>query len=74
MTSPAQTADDLLGRALDADRRLWDLTDRHPGRWLNVRNQAVRAAIIAGHTREELATVLQVRPADIDRMAMPALD
>jgi hypothetical protein len=65
--SPAHTRDPVQ-RAIDAEHRLWDLTQSCPSQWLAVRQEAVRAAIASGHTSEELAEALTVLPADIDRI------
>jgi hypothetical protein len=51
--------------AVDADRLLWDLNQPRPSDWLMIRDQAVRCAIDAGHTVQELAHARQMRARDI---------
>jgi hypothetical protein len=53
---------------VNAEYFLWDLTQPHPSDWLVIRDQAVRRALDAGHSVQELADALGVRSSDIDRI------
>jgi hypothetical protein len=69
MSSPLPNlAIDPVTEAVNADRFLWDLNQPRPSDWLTIRDQAVRRAIDAGHTLQELADALQMRSGDIDRI------
>jgi hypothetical protein len=69
MSSPLpNVALDPVTEAVNADRFLWDLTQPRPSDWLAVRDQAVRRAIDAGRTVQDLADALQMRSGDIDRI------
>lgn len=69
MSSPTSTlASDPLSVAIDADRALWDVSVVDPALRLGLRNDAVRAAVAAGYSPDELARALQMRASDIERI------
>ena len=70
MSSPSSPtlAGDPLDAAVFADRALWDPSDRHPDRWLAIRDEAVKAAVEHGYRREDVAHALGVLPSDIERI------
>jgi len=70
MTSPSSQAleGDPLASAVFADRSLWNPADEHPDRWLAIRNNAVREAVTAGYTNDDIARALGVLPSDVERI------
>ena len=70
MTSPtaATVLDDPLAAAVKAEERLWEFRSGHTAGTLADRNAAVRRAVAAGYTRDEVAQALGMRPNDITRI------
>lgn len=74
MSSPSPIASvDPVTEAVNADRLMWDLRQRRSSEWLSIRDDAVRRAAAAGHTVQELADALQMRPTDVDRILARAV-
>ena len=70
MPSPSSPtlAGDPLDAAAFADRALWDPGDPHPDRWLAIQDEAVKAAVGHGYSREDIARALGVLPSDVERI------
>ena len=71
-----RTAAEALVRARDADRMLWSTALGEPGgsRHRRERDRAVRSALAAGMSAEQLADELGVRIADVERMGLAGHD
>jgi len=70
MTSPTASPVELdpLQAAVAAEEALWDLSQAHPQQWLAVRNAAIKAAVASGYTPGDVASALQMRPTDVQRL------
>jgi hypothetical protein len=55
-----------------AEEHIWAMRATSAIEWIAVRNDAVKRALAAGWSREDIATALHVLPLDVDRMCARA--
>lgn len=59
-------SDDLLSRARIADTMLWSTGRSERLEWMAIRDRAIRDALSAGYTRDDVASALGIRVDDVN--------